>query len=87
MRRYVLVLGLLIAGSASAQAATLNHHDTHHDTSHHVFVDPKVAPSFDAVPGWAEAPRPSIRYDVPRSNDRWDPWGLWGAYYGPPGVL
>ena len=28
MRRYVLVLGLLIAGSASAQAATLHHHDT-----------------------------------------------------------
>ena len=62
MRRYVLVLGLLIAGSASAQAATLHHHDT----SHHV-----------------EAPRPSIRYYVPSSNDRWHPWGHWGAYYGP----
>ena len=67
--RYVLVLGLLIAGSASAQAATLNHHDTHHDTSHHVFIDPKVASSFDAVPGWAEAPRPSIRYDYVPSYD------------------
>ena len=32
MRRYVLILGLLIAGSASAQAATLHHRDT----SHHV---------------------------------------------------
>jgi hypothetical protein len=32
MRRYILVLGLLIAGSASAQAATLHHHNT----SHHV---------------------------------------------------
>ena len=79
MRRYVLVLGLLIAGSASAQAATLNHHDT----SHHVFISPRVASSFDAVPGWAEAPRPSIRYYVPSSDDRWDPWGHWGAYYGP----
>jgi hypothetical protein len=63
MRRYVLVLGLLIAGSASAQAATLNHHDT----SYHV-----------------EAPRPSIHYnDVASHNDRWDPWGHSGTYYGP----
>jgi hypothetical protein len=30
MRRYILVLGLLIAGSASAQAATLHRHDTGH---------------------------------------------------------
>jgi hypothetical protein len=65
MRRYVLILGLLIAGSASAQAATLNHHDT----GHHVFVGSKVASSFDAVTGSAEAPR--------------DPWGHWGTYYGP----
>ena len=80
MRRFVLVLGLLIAGSASAQAATLHHHDT----LHHVFINnPRVASSFDAVPGWAEAPWPSIRYDVPSPNDRWDPWGHWGAYYGP----
>jgi hypothetical protein len=80
MRRYVLVLGLLIAGSASAQAATLHRHDTHH----HVAINsPRVASSFDAVPGWAEAPRPSIRYYVPSSDDRWDPWGHWGAYYGP----
>jgi hypothetical protein len=63
MRRYVLVLGLLIAGSASVQAATPNHHDTSH---------------------YVEAPRPSIRYDdVTGHNDRWDPWGHWGAYHGP----
>ena len=52
-----------------------------------VVISSKVASSFDAVPGWAEAPRPSIRYHVPSSNHRWDPWGHWGAYYGPPGVL
>jgi hypothetical protein len=79
MRRYVLILGLLIAGSASAQAATLQRYD-----SDHVFIGPKVASSFDAVPGWAEAPRPSIRHDdVASYNNRWDPWGHWGAYYGP----
>jgi hypothetical protein len=64
--RSVLVLGLLIAVSASAQAATAHHHYTRH----HVFISPRVASSFDAVPGWAEPPRPSIRYDdVPSYND------------------
>jgi hypothetical protein len=78
--RYVLILGLLIAGSASAQAATLYRHDT----SQRVFISPKVAQSFDAVPGWAEAPRPSIGYDdVFGHNDRWDSWGHLGSYYGP----
>ena len=62
--RSILVLGLLIAVSASAQAAT-----THHYTRHHVFISPRVAASFDAVPGWAESPRPSIRNDVPSYND------------------
>ena len=80
MRRYVLILGLLIVGSASAQAAPLHRYDT----VDHVFISPKVASSFDAVPGRAEAPRPSIRHDdVAGHNDRWDPWGHWGAYYGP----
>jgi hypothetical protein len=80
MRRYVLILGLLIAGSASAQAATLHRHDS----GHHVFIGPELASSFDAVPGWAEAPRPLIRHDdVASYNDRWDPWGHLGAYYGP----
>ena len=66
--------------ATSAQAATLNNHDTRH----HDFINNRgVASSLDAVPGWAEAPRPSIRYDVPGSNGRWDPWGHWGAYYGP----
>jgi hypothetical protein len=63
--RYVLILGLLIAGSASAQAATLYRHDT----GQRVFISPKVAQCFDAVPGWAEAPRPSIRYEYVPSYD------------------
>ena len=39
MRRYVLILGLLIASSASAEAATLHRHDT----AHRVFIGPEVA--------------------------------------------
>ena len=46
MRRYVLVLALLIAGSASAQAATLNHHET----SHHVEA-PRPSIRYDDVAG------------------------------------
>jgi hypothetical protein len=66
--RSVLVLGLLIAVSASAQAATAHHHYTRH----HVFISPRVASSFNAIPGWVyEPPRPSIRYDdaPPSYND------------------
>jgi hypothetical protein len=74
MRRYVLILGLLIASSASAEAATLHRHDT----AHRVFIGPKVASSFDAVRG------SSTRHDdVASYNGRWDPWGHRGAYYGP----
>jgi hypothetical protein len=65
--RSVLVLGLLIAASASAQAATAHQHYTRH----HVFISPRVASSFDAVPGWAyKPPPPAIRYhEVPSYND------------------
>jgi hypothetical protein len=64
--RYVLVLGLLIAVTASAEAATAHQRYTRH----HVFISPRVASSFDAVPGWVEPPRSSIRYDdVPSYND------------------
>ena len=64
--RSVLVLGLLIAVGASAQAATAHHHYT----PHHFFFSPRVASSFNAVPGWAASPRPSIRYeDAPSYND------------------
>jgi hypothetical protein len=63
--RSVLVLGLLIAISVSAQAATVHHYTRHQD-----FISPRAASSFDAVPSWGEPPRPSIRYDdVPSYND------------------
>ena len=75
MRRYILVLGLLIAGSASAQAATLYRHDA----GQRVVVSPKMAQSFDAVPGWAEAPRPSIRHDYIPSYDDPSKFGGGGA--------
>ena len=65
--RSILVLGLLIAVTASAQAATAHHHRYTH---HHFLFSDRVASSFDAVPGWAESPRPSIRYgDVSSYND------------------
>jgi hypothetical protein len=57
---------LLLAGSPAFAAG----HHAHHDTLHHVFISSKVASSFDAVPGWVEPPRSSIRYDdVPSYND------------------
>jgi len=65
--RSVLVLGLLIAVSAPAQAATTHQHHTRY----HAFISPRVASSFNAVPGWAyKPPPPAIRYgDVPSYND------------------
>jgi hypothetical protein len=74
MRRYILILGLLIASSASAEAATLYRHDT----GHRVFIGPEVASSFDAVPGSS-----SRHDDLDSYNGRRDPWGHRGAYYGP----
>ena len=60
-----VTVGLLLLAGSPAFAA-----GHHHDTRHHVFISPRVASSFDAVPGWAESPRPSIRYDdVPSYND------------------
>jgi hypothetical protein len=65
--RSFLVLGLLIAVTASAQAATAHYHYTRH----HVFISPRVASSFDALPGWSESPRSAMRYDdaPPSYND------------------
>jgi hypothetical protein len=77
---------LLLAGSPAFAARHDAHHDTrqeelmgasaqdvtaHHGYRlHHVFISPRAASSFDAVPGWAEPPRPSMRYDdVPSYND------------------
>jgi hypothetical protein len=64
--RSLLAFGLLMTLCASASAATADHRYTRH----HDFISSRVASSFDAVPGWAEARRPSIRYDnVPGYND------------------
>jgi hypothetical protein len=65
--RSVLAFGLLIALSASADAATM-HYSRAPD---HVFIRPGVASSFAAVPGWAyEQPRPPAPYDdAPSYND------------------
>ena len=64
--RSLLAFGLLMTLCASASAATADHRYTRH----HVFISPRVASSFDAVPGWGKSPRPSIRYgDVPGYND------------------
>jgi hypothetical protein len=65
MSRSVLALGLLIALSASADAATLRHPHTHH-----VLIRPNVASSFAAVRGWAYAPaQPPLQYDAAPSYD------------------
>ena len=65
--RSILALGLLIALSGSADAATMHHARTWH----HLFMSPNVASSFDAAPGWdAERAPPSLRYDdAPSYND------------------
>src|SRR5215469_12289887 len=58
--RSVLALGLLIALSASADAATVRHPHTRH-----VLIRPDVASSFVAVRSWAYAPpRPPVQYDA-----------------------
>jgi hypothetical protein len=57
-----VTVGLLLLAGSPAFAAG-------HHTRHHVLISPRVAASFDAVPGWAESPRPSIRNDVPSYND------------------
>ena len=47
MRSILVVLGLLIALSTSADAATMHHSKTRHHLS------PNVASSFNFVPSWA----------------------------------
>jgi hypothetical protein len=63
--RSLLALGLSIALSASAEAATMHHHRTHH----HFIIPPNVASSFAAVPGWAPAPPPARYDDTPGHGD------------------
>ena len=65
--RSILVLGLLIALSTSADAATRHHQSR---TWHH--LSPNVASSFNFAPGWGyERPAPSVHYEVspPAYND------------------
>jgi hypothetical protein len=64
--RSALALGLLIALSVSADAATVRHPHTRY-----VLIRPDVASSFAAVRGWAYAPRqPPVQYDAsPSYND------------------
>ena len=63
--RSILVLGLFIALSTSADAATMHHSRTWHHLS------PNVASSFDFAPGWGyERTAPSVHYDdAPSYND------------------
>jgi hypothetical protein len=58
--RFVLALGLLIAPSASAEAAT-----SHHYRTHHIIIRPGVASSFAAVPGSQSVVIPPGWYKFP----------------------
>ena len=59
--RFVLVLGLLMSFSASADAATAHHYRTRH----HVIIRPGVASSFAAVPGGQDVATPPGWYKFP----------------------
>ena len=60
MRSILVVLGLLIALSTSADAATMHHSRTRHHLS------PNVASSFNFAPGWGyERTAPSVHYEEP----------------------
>lgn len=64
--RSILVLGLLIALSTSADAATKHHSRTWHHLS------PNVASSFNFAPSWGyERTAPSVHYEYtpPAYND------------------
>jgi hypothetical protein len=66
MRSILVVLGLLIALSTSADAATRHHSRTWHHLS------PNVASSFNFAPSWGyERTAPSVHYEVspPAYND------------------
>ena len=79
--RSVLVLGLLIALSTSADAATMHHSRTRHHLS------PNAASSFNFAPGWGyERTAPSGNYeDVPPAfGDPGNPNNLGGLVGGNP---
>jgi len=67
MRSILVVPGLLIALSASADAATMHHSRTWHDLSPNV-----ASKSFDFAPSWGyERTPPSVHYEYspPAYND------------------
>ena len=58
MRSILVVLGLLIALSTSADAGTMHHSRTRHHLS------PHAGSSFNFAPGWGyERTAPSVHYD------------------------
>jgi hypothetical protein len=66
MRSILVVLGLLIALSTSADAATMHHSRTWHH------LPPNVASSFNLAPSWGyERTPPSVHYEYapPAYND------------------
>jgi hypothetical protein len=66
MRSILVVIGLLIALSTSADAATMHHSRTWHHLS------PNVASSFNFAPSWGyERTAPSVHYEYtpPAYND------------------
>ena len=79
--RSIQALGLLIALSASADAATMHHSRTRHHLS------PNVASSFNFAPSWGyQRTAPSVHYeDVPPAfGDPGNPNNLGGLVGGNP---
>ena len=78
--RSVLVLGLLIALSTSADAATMHHSRTRHH------LTPNAASSFNFAPGWGyERTAPSVYEDTPPAfGDPGNPNNLGGLVGGNP---
>ena len=80
MRSILVVLGLLIALSTSADAATKHHSRTRHHLS------PNAASSFNFAPGWGyERTAPSVYEDTPPAfGDPGNPNNLGGLVGGNP---
>ena len=75
--RSILVLGLLMALSTSADAATMHHSRTRHH------LTPNAASSFNFAPGWARA-APSYEDVPPAFGDPGNPNNLGGLVGGNP---
>lgn len=65
--RSLLALGLLIALGTSADAAPVHHQRVRH----HVFISPRAASSFAAVPVWGDQRTwsPAYQNDTPSYHD------------------